>query len=160
MDYPNAESLGQSFIGTHWLINRLVGGLSNADSLIQPPFEANCLNWVVGHILAGRNEALAYLGAEPVWGEPELARYRTGSSAIVAEEQALPLEQLIDDFEESQKRILAALENVSPEALATIVDTRFGERPLGKHIDGLHWHETYHTGQLELLRALAETVNN
>ena len=66
MDYPTAQSLSQSYGSTHWLINRLVDGLSNADSLVQPPFEANCLNWVVGHILAGRNEALSYLGAEPI----------------------------------------------------------------------------------------------
>jgi hypothetical protein len=46
------------------------------------------------------------------------------------------------------------------ERLAAIVDTRFGERPLGQHIDGLHWHETYHTGQLELLKALAESARS
>jgi hypothetical protein len=155
MDYPNAQSLGQSYGSTHWLINKLVDGLTHADSLIQPPFEANCLNWVVGHILAGRNEALSFLGAEPIWGEAELARYKTGSPPIVEAEQALPLERLMDDFEESQKRILAALEEVSPEALAAVVDTRFGERPAGQHIAGLHWHETYHTGQLEILRALS-----
>ncbi|MFN2221726.1 MAG: DinB family protein, partial [Candidatus Promineifilaceae bacterium] len=108
-----------------------------------------------GHILAGRNEALSYLGAELIWDEAELARYKTGSPPITRADQALPLERLLRDFEESQQRIVTALESASAEALATIVDTRFGERPLGQHIDGLHWHETYHTGQLEILRALA-----
>ena len=42
-----------------------------------------------------------------------------------------------------------------PIALAEVVETRFGERPVGQHVAGLHWHETYHTGQLELLRQLA-----
>jgi len=160
MTYPDAHSLSQSYGSTHWLINKLVDGLSNEDSLVQPPFEANCLNWVLGHILAGRNEALSYLEAEPIWGETELARYKTGSPAITEANQALPLERLLSDFEESQKRIVGVLARTAPEALAVVVDTRFGERPVGQHIDGLHWHETYHTGQLELLRALAESVRS
>lgn len=159
MSYPDAQSLSKSYGSTHWLINKLVDGLSNDDSLVQPPFEANCLNWVLGHILAGRNEALTYLHAEPIWGETELARYKTGSPPITEADEALSLGRLMSDFEESQGRILAALENVSPEALAEVVDTRFGERPAGQHIAGLHWHETYHTGQLELLRALAESAH-
>ncbi len=159
MTYPDAQSLSQSYGSTHWLINKLVDGLSHDDSLVQPPFEANCLNWVLGHILAGRNEALSYLDAEPVWGAAELARYRTGSPPIKEADQALPLERLLSDFEESQRRILAALESISSEDLAAVVDTRFGERPVGQHIAGLHWHETYHTGQLELLKALAASVH-
>lgn len=158
MTFPDAHSLGQSYGSTHWLIGKLVDGLSNEDSLVQPPFEANCLNWVLGHILAGRNEALTYLGAEPIWGEAELDRYKTGSPPIVEAAQALPLERLLHDFEESQQRILAALESVTSEELATVVETRFGDRPVGQHVAGLHWHETYHTGQLELLRALAEAA--
>lgn len=160
MSYPNAHSLGQSYGSTHWLIGKMVDGLSNDDSLIQPPFEANCFNWILGHILAGRNEALTYLGTEPIWGEAELARYRTGSPPITEAGQALPLERLLNDFEESQRRILAALESIAPEELETIIETRFGERPTGQHIAGLHWHETYHTGQLELLRALAQPADD
>ena len=158
MTYPDAHSLGESYGTTHWLIEKLVDGLSNEDSLIQPPFEANCLNWILGHILAGRNETLTYLGAEPIWGEPELARYKTGSPPITGADQALSLDRLLSDFEESQQRILATLESATPEELATVVETRFGDRPVGQHIAGLHWHETYHTGQLELLRALAESA--
>jgi len=160
MTYPDAQSLNQDYGTTHWLIGKLIAGLSNEDSLVQPPFEANCLNWVLGHILAGRNEALSYLGREPIWDEPELARYKTGSPPITDASQALPLERLVDDFEESQTRILAVLQNISPEELDTVVETRFGERPVGQHIAGLHWHETYHTGQLELLRALAKSTDD
>ncbi|MGD8857921.1 MAG: hypothetical protein PVG33_16410, partial [Chloroflexota bacterium] len=118
MTHPDAQSLSQSYGSTHWLITKLVDGLSNDDSLVQPPFEANCLNWVLGHILAGRNEALSYLGAELIWDEAELARYKTGSPPITRADQALPLERLLRDFEESQQRIVTALESASAEALA------------------------------------------
>ncbi len=52
MTYPSAQSLSQDFGTTHWPISKLVTGLSNKDGLVQPPFEVNCLNLVLGHILA------------------------------------------------------------------------------------------------------------
>jgi len=59
------------------------------------------------------------------------------------------------DLDEAQADIEAALANVSSNYLEEVVETRFGERPRWQHISGLGWHETYHVGQLELLRQLA-----
>ena len=137
MSYPDAQTLNQAYSSTQWLIKKHAGGLSHADSVVQPLFKANCFNWVLGHIISGRNEALTYLGGPPLWAEEELALYKTGSQPITNSEQALPLERLLADLDKSLPGI------------------RFGERPVGQHIDGLQWHETYHTGQLEILRELA-----
>lgn len=156
MNYVDAQTISQSYAFTHMLIKRLTVGLSHADSLVQPPFPGNCLNWVVGHIISGRNEALTYLDAPAVWGDDEIARYKTGSAPITGDDQALPLERLLGDLALSQERLEAALAKITPEAYDRVVDTRFGERPVGKHLDGLHWHETYHLGQLELLRELRQ----
>ena len=158
MNYPDAQSLSQSFQFTHMLITRLTRGLSHADSVVQPPFKGNALNWVMGHIVASRNEALSYLGAEPVWGDDELAHYKTGSDPITSSDQGLTLEQLRADFDEAQERISARLAEIPAEELAKIVDTSFGERQMGEHVASLHWHETYHSGQLELLRELTKAA--
>ena len=155
MSYPDAEYISQSYASNQWLIGKLTEGLTHADSLAQPPFKANCLNWVVGHILSGRSEALNYLGATPFWSQEEAAHYVTGSSPITGDDQGLSFERLLSDLDLSQKRIEAALAEISDEALAEVVDTRFGPRPVGEHVASLHWHETYHLGQLELLRELA-----
>jgi hypothetical protein len=149
--------MGQSYGSTHWLIKKHADGLSQADSIIQPPFQANCFNWILGHILAGRHEALSYLGGPTLWKEEEIALYKTGSAPITKAGQGLALGRLLADLDETQVLIVERLEQVSPEELARIVDTRFGERPMGQHIAGLHWHETYHTGQLEILRELASS---
>ena len=137
-------------------------GLTHADSLLQLPFRANCLNWVLGHIIVGRNRVLKLLGEAPVWEESEAARYDTGSEPITSDEQALPFEKLLRDLDESQQQITDALGRLPPESLAEVVDAGQGEprlgrgeAPLGNTLAGLHWHETYHTGQLELLRQLA-----
>ena len=128
------------------------------ESLVQTPYNINSLNWVLGHIVASRNEALSYLGAEPVWGDDELAHYKTGSDPITSSDQGLTLDQLRADFDEAQERISARLAEIPAEELAKIVDTSFGERQMGEHVASLHWHETYHSGQLELLRELTKAA--
>jgi uncharacterized damage-inducible protein DinB len=159
MNLPDAESLTQSYATNHWLIKNITEGLTNADSLVQPPYDGNCLNWVLGHILAGRHTALKLAGAAPVWSQEEVDRYNTGSSPITSSEQALPLEKLLGDLDRSQERIAAALGDISKVELMEEVETDRGLKPIAEHLAGLHWHETYHTGQLELLRDLAKAAS-
>jgi hypothetical protein len=155
MTYPTSESLIQSFGATHRIIRLQTNGLTHADSLLQLPFRGNCLNWVLGHIVVGRDRVLRALGAPPVFSASETARYETGSEPISRDEQALSLDKLLTDLDTSQQRTEEALKQTSPETLAKVVDAGRGERPLGEYLAGLHWHETYHTGQLEILRQLA-----
>jgi uncharacterized damage-inducible protein DinB len=61
------------------------------------------------------------------------------------------LSQLQALLEESQTRILAGLACATPEFLAAKLD----EDTRAEHITFSIWHETYHVGQLELLRQLA-----
>ena len=157
MTYPDAGTLSQSFQTTHWIIRMQTKGLTHADSLLQLPFRGNCLNWVLGHIVAGRNTVLKLLAKSPIWNEGETARYESGSEPIMREEQALPLDRLLHDLDQTQQQITSALEQIAPETLAATVPFRGGERPVGQAVAGQHWHETYHTGQLELLRQLAGT---
>lgn len=156
MNYPDAESLIQSYATNHWLINTIIEGLTTADSLVQPPYDGNCMNWVLGHILSGRHTALKLVGATPVWSQEEVDRYKTGSGPIVTADQALPLEKLISDLDLTQERITAALVEKSQADLMEEAETNRGLKPITQHLHGLHWHETYHTGQLELLRDLAK----
>ena len=155
MKYPDAETMIKSFALTSRVIHMQTEGLTNADSLIQPPFRGNCLNWVLGHILAGRNQVLELLGKPQFWGEAEAARYRSGSDPVTAEDQALSLERLLADLDRSQEQIAAALESCSPALLAEPVGESEADQSRGQAVAFLHWHETYHTGQLELLRQLA-----
>ena len=157
MTYPDAATLSQSFKLTHSIIHMQTKGLSHADSLLQLPFRGNCLNWVLGHIVVGRNTVLELLSEPPVWDKGETARYESGSEEITREAQALPLDKLLHDLDQTQQQITAALERITAKDLASVVPFRGGQRPVGQAVAGQHWHETYHTGQLELLRQLAGT---
>jgi len=128
-------------------------GLNNEDSLIQPPFRGNCLNWVLGHIIYHRGRLLKVLGDSSDWPGEQIQRYGRESEPISGPaEDILSLAQLLDLLDQSQERILARLQNISEEELDAIV---FNEKTREELIAMLEWHETYHTGQLELLRQLA-----
>ena len=154
MRYPTSESLIRSFKFTYGIIKKQTDGLTHADSLLQLPFRGNCLNWVLGHIVEERNRVLKVLDELPIWDETKIARYERGAEPITSEKQALPLGQLLSDLDQTQKRITAALE-IPPERWAENVNTGRNETTIGEYVAFLHWHETYHTGQLELLRQLA-----
>jgi len=149
-----AEQLAQTFKSNHWLACRLLEGISHEEGLLTPNFQANCMNWVLGHILVGRDRALKTLGKPPVFGETETGLYKTGSEPV-AEVSALPLEKLHTLLDETQADLELALNHVAEDFLSEIISTRFGDRLRWQHISGLGWHETYHVGQLELLRQLA-----
>jgi hypothetical protein len=139
-----------------WLIGRLTDGITHEESLLQLPFEANCFNWLVGHMVSGRNTAMKVLGLTPIWPEETVVRYRTGSTPITGPGCGeARLEDLLGDLEEAGRRIAAALADMNDAELARPAETDRGVKQTGEHLEGLHWHETYHIGQLELLRALA-----
>jgi len=155
MPIPRAAALIESYGTTTWLIHYFTDQLTHEESLLQPPFAANCLNWVVGHIVCGRNIALKVLGMQDIWPAETVERYRTGSEPICGPEGAVPLPDLLADLDEAGSRIAAALADIDESGLERLAETERGVKSVYDHLSGLHWHETYHTGQVELLRALA-----
>lgn len=160
MATAKAQTLIQNYEANTWLIGRHAEGLTHAESLLQPTFAANCFNWVLGHIIWRRNSALLILGQDPFWSEEMMATYRSGSDPIQTADGARELASLLEDLTESQQRIGNALQQVSAETLATVVETDRGNKAVGEYLASLHWHETYHVGQLDLLRAMALSRRN
>ena len=60
-------------------------GLSHEESLIQLPFRSNCLNWVVGHLVANRCNILALLGADDLRPQVNLDHYERESDPILGD---------------------------------------------------------------------------
>jgi hypothetical protein len=143
-----ADYYGLTYRVIHWQLN----GLTNEDSFLQLPFRGNCLNWVLGHVVFNREAVLTRLGESLPWTEAEAARYRPDSEPVTGAEDALPLERLLSALEESQARITAGLKRVSD---ADLEKPAGDDETVGEMIAFSHWHETYHIGQLELLRQVA-----
>lgn len=157
-NHPSAQALIEAYKRTGWIINKQAEGLSHEDSLLQLPFRGNCMNWVLGHILSSREGALRSLDDAGLLDDAYQTRYRRGSEPVDPESHdILPLESLLAKLNQSEERIVDSLSKISADALARSVPVGEESHPLGERLAFLHWHETYHTGQLEILRQLAGT---
>ncbi len=149
----NRQKLIESFGFTHSLIHRLVDDITAEESMMSPPFRGNSSNWVLGHIVYGRNMALQALGAETVLSDEQVERYKTGSEPVTVDHPGTPFPELLSLFDQAQEKLSAALGAAADEALSAMHDEE-KQLTVGARIDQLHWHETYHLGQFELLRQI------
>lgn len=153
MGNQRSDGLLGTYKANTWLLNKLVEGITQVESLQTPHPRINCANWLLGHILAGRHEALELLGAGIFWAEDWLVIYRSGSPALEGDGTGLEFSRLVDELQRSQDQLALTLEAVTEEQLEASVETRRGEKPVWEHVDGLAWHETFHVGQIDILRA-------
>lgn len=141
------------------VLERQAAGLTQEDSLLQLPFRANCLNWVVGHILTNRINILKLLGDEDVLPDVNLSLYYKESEPILGPGKGvLVLSELLGHLETTQKLLEAALAQETPESLQR--KASYGGRPertLAAWLLFLFYHDCYHLGQTELLRQAAGT---
>ncbi len=139
------------------IIKMQTEGLSQADSLLQLPFRANCMNWVVGHIVTNRHNVLKLLeGAHPVEAE-RVKRYTRESQPVTrAEAGVLPLAELLELLEQAQAQMAARLADIETSTLEEQV-AFFGNRSMSvaEWLLFFYFHDTYHTGQTEILRQAA-----
>jgi hypothetical protein len=148
------DLLAHDFTSNIQVIGRLTEGLTHADSLAQPPFAGNCINWLLGHIVVSRTRVQKLIGLTPTWNDAQTARYETGTDPITGDgDGVIALEDLLAALDETAESIAARLRDLSDADLDVVPDG--SERSLGFRLHGLHWHETYHIGQLELLRVVA-----
>ncbi len=152
----SAEKLVDWFGLNLRLITMQTDGLSHADSLIQTPYNINCLNWVLGHIAINRDNVLRLIGGEPVLSDLAYQRYLSGSDPIIqGGEGVINLEQLLELLNEGQARISDAAGKLSAEDLEKEIQEGDTKMPMINHLFGFYFHDTYHTGQTELLRQVA-----
>lgn len=146
----NADTLTMLFNLNHRVLEMNTGGVSHDESLQHPAPGGNCMNWVLGHIVASRNSLLELAGEEPVWSEEEAAPYARGSDGLRDSSQARPLAGILADLGRAQERLLARLGRMSDNDLAAPA----GDGTIGSQLAFFHFHEAYHAGQVGLLRRL------
>lgn len=138
-----------------WVIDRQTDGLSHEDSLLQPPFRGNCLNWVLGHLAVHRGLMLEALGeANPVPQDLRQAYGPESSPILSASDAPYRLDQLVDLLRQLKEAFDQALEQRPAADLTAVIDAERGTT-LGARLSFLLWHDAYHVGQTELLRQLA-----
>jgi hypothetical protein len=140
----------------HNVIHAQTDGLTQADTLIQPQPSGNCMNWVLGHLLENQVTVLNLLDVEPPVFNQDLAIYQRESERLTADGPGvLTLERLLELLDAAHRALIARLATMSDANFAAEIPFRDRKVTLGWRIFFLHFHYTYHLGQLELLRQLA-----
>ena len=144
------------------LIDRIVQGktegLSHADSMRQLPFPGNCMNWNLGHLLVYRMQYLGVIDGTSKPDPAEFAIYGAGSEPLTDSAKAIPLETLLARLDDASTQVITALEAMPTEKLTELYDAEKGTTVDDRLQFYLIFHESYHAGQLELLRELALAV--
>jgi len=76
--------------------------------------------------------------------------YNTGADKL-ADDTAVPLSHLLDLLNSSLAGLQTAVATASDAILNALYDEK-RQTTITERIDGVQWHETYHTGQLKILR--------
>jgi hypothetical protein len=134
------------------IVKKQIEGLQHLDSIYQPPFGGNCINWIVGHIIVARCNFLMMLDLPSIWNMNQCRRYIPGSNPITNANDAILFEILLDDFDHTQEQLMKILGQVTKEKLQEIS----GEKTIGENMAFYNSHEAYHAGQLEILRKILD----
>jgi uncharacterized damage-inducible protein DinB len=139
-----------------WIIERQADGLTHWDSLVQTPYNINCLNWVLGHIANSRDDLLELLGRERIMDADDAAQYKRESDPITEDAPSvLPLEELLSLLHNTNEELVDALERLTDEQLAEEHEWGGTTSTLAEWCQFFYFHDTYHTGQTDLLRQVA-----
>jgi uncharacterized damage-inducible protein DinB len=139
------------FFDTHqWILNEHAKGITHEESCRAPAGGGNSLNWVLGHIAASRNDIHALIGVPPAWSEEKAAPYLRGSSGVVEGAVAQPVSEILERLERSTETIKARL----AEMPLADFERRLEKGTVGERLAFLQFHESYHAGQVGLLRRL------
>lgn len=159
MDAQNlAQILIIQFGYTKFVFRGNLEGLSEEDGFKQHPAGGNCLNWVVGHIVGSRGGILRVLGQDVPFAGDKYTRYERGSEPVSGAEGTVALAEMVADFAATQDALAAGLAGLSDDYIAQKAPMSPSNNPketVGSLLAGLTFHESYHCGQLGVLRRLA-----
>jgi len=143
-------------------IKQKTEGLTHADSMLQLPIPANCMHWILGHIMVHREQILGVIDGVTKPDEDEFALYGVGSEPLTDPDKAIPLETILTRLDDLSDQVVAALEKMPASRLDDLLDEEQGVTVAQRLHFNLVYHEAYHVGQLALLeraQTRLETVN-
>ncbi len=143
---------------THQVVRLNTAGVTQEESMVQPRPAGNCLNWVVGHLVAIYDQALPLLGQEPVMAAGAMERYQRGSPPLRDPADAMPLEELLAAWDEASRRADAGLAGLTAGVMERPAPFSPGGDPdetVRSLVSTMIFHQAYHAGQTGVLRRIA-----
>ena len=137
----------------HWFID----GVTHEESVLQLPFKHNCMNWILGHIVTNRSHVLEVVGAEHEWQQAVRELYHQDTQPVTPDSPSIKFETLVSYLDGSVGILEATLKDKDDDWLAENFENYRGEKSRYEHVKDFHWHEAFHLGQLDVLKAFIET---
>ncbi len=151
---PELQATAATFAFNDGMLDRLVADFTVPDWATRDAC-GHDPRWIVGHLATYRRRALALLGAplEPLDWEAAFVRGK-GAADLPAD---LDLGEVVAAFHRAHEAMAEHWDGLQAVHLARSAGRRLpdGSEDVGGAIRFLAWHETYHLGQLGLLRRLA-----
>lgn len=123
-------------------LQRNLEGISQEESLIVPPNGGACINWILGHMLVSRNDIFEHLELTKLIPEHYEVYYgRETNNRVIQNPESL--KRLMELMAETQNILINKLET----------DTKLSDAQK-KDVAFFGFHETYHCGQIGLLRRI------
>lgn len=132
-------------------------GITHEESVIQPRPAGNCLNFILGHLVATYNQALPLVGQEPVVEHARIAQYDRGSAPLTSADAAVPFEELRGLWSGASRRFETGLLGLTSDYLdAPAPDSPSGnpDETIRSLLTVIAMHQAYHAGQVALARRL------
>lgn len=143
--------LQEMFADSYSSIKQNVKDVTHSESIWQPPFGGNSINWIMGHLVVSRCNFLMLLDVPSIWSMDQCLRFIPGSAPVTGDGDSLPFDSLTADFEKTQEHLIHALNQSTLEDLQQIK----GDRTVAESLLYYQSHEAEHAGYLELLCRLA-----
>jgi hypothetical protein len=137
-----------------FVLERNLAGVTDEEGVTPPNPGGNTMNWIVGHVVRTRNQALGLLGEKPPFEDADFSAYGTSGSRSG---ETLSLEELKRRFEILGPILDGALKRASREQLsaaAPFSPTGNPNETVGTLLASIAFHEAYHLGQTGLSRRL------
>jgi len=138
-----------------YVLTRNLEGITHEDSVKSPEPAGNCINWVVGHMVKARNMAMNVIGQQPMWSPDRFDMYGGSGQHPFDPARAIPLDELIAQFQAIQGPLTDGMKAMSADALsakAPFSPTGNPDETIGSLLAALIFHESHHSGQLGVLR--------
>jgi hypothetical protein len=152
------ESLRHFARLSDWVVRANLDDVTHAESLVQPQPAGNCLNFVLGHLVATYNNALPLVGQEPVMDRAALERYQRGAPPLTDPADAMDLGELTAAWATAADRMDAGLAGLTPEVMEQKAPFSPSDNPnetVRSLITTVLFHQAYHVGQTGVLRRVA-----
>jgi hypothetical protein len=145
---PSAETYADLYTMNFRAIRAICRDVDDDEALRRPDGRQNPMAWMVGHIATYRAEALGMLGAPPERGS-DLKRL-FGKDVRSDSTSWPPMSGILAQLRDLHDALVGRLRSLGDAAFDRTVDT-----PAGVKVPAvlfLHFHESYHLGQLGYLR--------